>query len=204
MTGTPIKPHPWTVESSRVEYSDRFLTHRMDRCITERGHVLDPFHILELREWCHCVALTTAGDLVLVEEYRHGAGVVVRALPAGTVEAGEDPAVAMPRELTEETCYVADTWVRLPAMWANPAMQTNRVHNFLAIGAHPAGIQDFDPGETIEVVLKPAAEAIAELLSGAWLTNALHVGTILAAREYAIANVGIDPRLAGLAAPVRW
>lgn len=200
----PVKPHPWTVESSRIEYRDRFLTHRMDRCITERGHVLDPFHVIELREWCQCVALTTAGELVLIEEYRHGAGVVVRALPAGTVEPGEDPAAAMPRELTEETCYVADTWIRLPVMWANPALQTNRVHSFLALGAHPAGVQDFDPGETIEVVPKPAAEAIAEMMSGAWLTPAMHAATILAAREYAIAHAAADPRLAPLAAPVRW
>src|SRR3546814_12438406 len=102
MTGNPVRPHPWTVETSRVEYRDRFLTHRMDRCVTERGPVLDPFHIIELREWCHCVALTEAGELVLVEEYRHGAGVVLRALPAGPVEAGEDPAAAMAGGLHRE------------------------------------------------------------------------------------------------------
>ena len=204
MTGKPIKPHPWTVESSRVAYSDRFLTHRMDRCVTERGHVLDPFHILEMNDWCHAVALTAAGELVLIEEYRHGCGRVIRGLPAGTVEKGEDPAVAMPRELTEETGHVAETWIRLPTLWANPATQTNRVHNFLALGAHPAGIQDFDPGETIEVVLKPAAEAIAELMTGAWMTHGLHLGAILAAREYALARAASDPRLAPLAAPLAW
>src|SRR3546814_10019440 len=75
MTGNPVRPHPWTVETSRVEYRDRFLTHRMDRCVTERGHVLDPFHIIELRDWCHCVALTEAGEQIS-EERRVGKEVV--------------------------------------------------------------------------------------------------------------------------------
>ena len=141
MSGAPIKPGPLTVEASRIEFQDRFLTHRMDRCLTERGNILDPYHVLEMRDWCHVVALTDAGELILVEEYRHAAGRVVRGLPAGTVEVGEDPAEAMPRELAEETGYAAETWIPLPAMWANPATQTNRVHSYLALGARSVGAQ---------------------------------------------------------------
>lgn len=199
-----VKPAPWTVESSRIEYRDRFLTHRMDRCITERGNVLDPYHVLELRDWCHAVALTEAGELVLVEEYRHAAGCVVRGLPAGTVETGEDPAAAMPRELVEETGYAADTWIPLPSVWANAATQTNRVHGFLALGARPVGGQKLDPGETIEVVLKPAAEALSELLTGTWSTHGLHLAAVLAAREYALARATKDPRLVPLSVSLRW
>ena len=204
MTGSPDTPRPWTVESTRAGYSDRFLTHRMDRCVTDRGHVLDPFHVLELKEWCHVVAVTDAGDLVLVDEYRHGAGAVVRGLPAGTVEAGEDPALAMPRELAEETGHTAATWIRLPTLWANPAMQTNRVHNFLALGARATGEQTLDPGESIAVVLVPVATAVGDIMSGAWTTHGLHVAAILAAREYALARAAGDPRLAPLAAPAVW
>ncbi|GHD59160.1 hypothetical protein GCM10017083_42930 [Thalassobaculum fulvum] len=195
----PVRPRPWTVESSRIEYQDRFLTHRMDRCITERGNVLDPFHILEFKGWCHAVALTPAGELVLVEEYRHGGGAVVRGLPAGTVEPGEDPAATVARELTEETGYVADTWIELPVMWANPATQTNRAYTYLALDARPTGTRNLDPGETIAVVLKPAAEAFRELMAGGWCTTSLHVASLLMAREYARAHAAEDPRLAPLA-----
>lgn len=200
----PIKPHPWTVESSRIAYSDRFITHRMDRCVTERGHVLDPYHILEFPGWCHVVALTDAGDLVLVEEYRHGCGEVVLGLPAGKVEGDEEPEAAMRRELTEETAHVADTWIPLPVMWANTATQANRVFGFLALGTRPGGSLAFDPGETIEVVVKPAAEAVAALMTGTWLAHGLQAAAVLAAREYAMARVATDPRLAPLAAPLTW
>lgn len=198
MTGAPAKPSPWTVEATRIEYRDRFLTHRMDRCRTERGNILDPYHVLEMRDWCHVVALTDAGDLVLVEEYRHGVGRVLRGLPSGTVELGEDPAAAMPRELAEETGHAADTWIALTTMWANPATQTNRVHSYLALGARLTGGQSLDPGETIAVVVKPAARSIAKLTGGGWMMSSTHLAGILSAREYARTHAAEDPRLAPL------
>lgn len=199
MSSSPVRPRPWTVEASRVQYGDRFLTHRIDRCVTERGHVADPYHVIELKDWCHAVALTPGGELVLIEEYRHGGGAVVRGLPAGTVEKGEDPLAAMARELTEETGYAAGTWIALPAMWANPALQTNWAYTWLALDARPAAGQSFDPGETIEVVPTPAAAAVRELMAGGWLTTSLHIASLLMAREYARAHAGEDPRLAPLA-----
>lgn len=195
-----IKPHPWTVEASRVAFADRFLRHRIDRCVTERGHVIDPYHVLELNDWCNVVALTEAGEMVLVEEYRHASGRVIRGLPSGTVEPGEDPAVAMPRELTEETGHQAADWMRLPTVWANPATQTNRVHGFLALDAVPSAAQDFDPGETIEVVTVPVAEAVAALLDGSWPVQGLHMAAILSACQVARRNLENEPRLAPLAA----
>lgn len=199
MSPDDVKPRPWTVESSRVLHSDRFVTHRLDRCITERGNVLDPYHVLELKEWCHAVALTAAGEIVLIEEYRHGGGAVVRGLPAGTIEPGEDPQSAMARELTEETGYVADTWIALPPMWANPALLNNRAYSFLALGARPAGTRNLDPGETIEVVPRPVADALRDLMSGALCMTSLHVAGLMLAREYARANLATEPRLASLA-----
>ncbi|MEQ8815471.1 MAG: NUDIX hydrolase [Thalassobaculum sp.] len=199
MSTDAIKPGPWTVESSRVEFSDRFLTHRMDRCVTERGFVLDPYHVVELKEWCHAVALTPAGELVLIEEYRHGGGAVVRGLPAGTVEQAEDPQAAMARELAEETGYEAAAWIALPVMWANPALMNNRAHSFLALDARPTGTRSLDPGETIEVVLRPATDAFGDLMAGRLCMTSLHVAGMMMAREYARAHAAEDPRLAPLA-----
>lgn len=199
-----IKPARWTVESSRIGYSDRFLTHRMDRCVTERGNVLDPYHVLEFNDWCQVVALTDDGGLVTIEEYRHGGGDVFRGLPSGAIEPGEDPLAATRRELAEETGYVADTWLPLPLVWANPATQNNRIYDFLALGARPAGGQSLDPGETIEVTVRPVAEALADLMSGAWVASGLYVAALLAAREYAVARLHTDPRLAPLVARLAW
>ena len=179
------KPAPWTVEGSRIEYADRFLRHRMDRCVTERGNILDPYHVIEFNDWCMVVALTEAGDLVLVEEYRHAAGEIVRGLPSGTVEPGEDPAEAMPRELLEETGYEGGQWVTLPTFWSNPATANNTCHAYLAVGVTPTGAQKLDDGETIAVVVADPAETLREILSGDRKAHGLHIANLLLARDVA-------------------
>lgn len=181
-----------------MAFSDRFIRHRMDRCITERGNILDPYHVLELNDWCMVVALTGSGDLVLVEEYRHAAGVVLRGLPSGTVEPGEDPAMAMPRELMEETGYGGGAWIALPPFWSNPATSTNTCHVYVALGVEPMGNQLLDPGETIAVVTADPSQAIAAVLSGGWTANGLHVASLLLAREHARAHLADNPVAAKL------
>ena len=194
------KPAPWRVESSRMAFSDRFIRHRMDRCITERGSVLDPYHVLELNDWCMVVALTAAGELVLVEEYRHAAGEIVRGLPSGTVEPGEDPADAMPRELMEETGFDGGTWIALPPFWSNPATADNTCHVYLALGVVPTGTQKLDPGETIEVLTVDPGALLSEVMDGRRKINGLHLSTLLLAREYARRKLADDPIAARLIA----
>jgi 8-oxo-dGTP pyrophosphatase MutT (NUDIX family) len=192
------KPARWTVEGSRIEYSDRFLRHRMDRCVTERGAVLDPYHVIEFNDWCMVVALTEGGDLVLVEEYRHAAGEIVRGLPSGTVEPGEDAAVAMPRELREETGYEGGVWFTLPPFWSNPATADNTCHAYLAVGVTPTGIQELDAGETIAVVIADPAETLREIMAGGRKAHGLHIANLLLAREFARTELAGHPAAAKL------
>ena len=76
MATTPVRA--WRVERQRYLYRDRWLTHRADRCVTERGEVLDPFHVFEFTDWVNVIALTADRQVLLVDEYRHGVGEVVR------------------------------------------------------------------------------------------------------------------------------
>ena len=193
-----IKPSPWRVESSRPGHSDQFLSHRMDRCITERGQVLDPYHVLDLKDWCHVVALTPDGRLVIIEEYRHGSRRVERCLPGGTVDPGEDALTAMRRELTEETAYVAPDWITISTVRPNPALQSNRVTNFLALDAVPSGERSLDLGETIDVFTMAPVEAFAQAMAGDPIGHAMHVMGLLVAQEYARTHLAEDPRLAPL------
>lgn len=195
-----VKPAPFTVESSRVLYADGFVRHRGDRVVTERGHVIENFHVLEFPDWIQVVALTPGGELVMVEEYRHAGGVIQRGLPAGIVDPGEAPADTAARELAEESGHRAEAWIPLPPFWANPAIQTNRVHGFIALDAVPGAGQSLDPGETIEVMTLPAAAVIADALAGRFQVNGLHLASLLAAREHARRHATDDPRLAPLAA----
>jgi len=198
MTEDP-KPAPWTVTGSSYAYRDRFLAHRLDTCVTERGAVLDPYHVIELKDWAHVVALTPDGRIVLVEEYRHAGGAVERGLPAGTVEPGEDVKTAMRRELMEETGYSAATWIDLGAMWTNPALNTNRATTFLALDAMPGGDRNLDPGETIAVLTQPAGLVFDEAMTGTGIRHAIQLAGLFLAREYARRHAADDARLQPLA-----
>jgi 8-oxo-dGTP pyrophosphatase MutT (NUDIX family) len=171
----------WTVAASKTVLADRWINVRADRVVTGRGVTLDPFYILGYPDWVTIVAITAADELVMVRQYRHGIGQVSLELPAGAVDAEDaDPLAAAVRELSEETGYGAQEFRHVSTLCPNPAFQTNRVHTYLALGAEKRGDAHQDPGEEIEVELRPVADVVAGLRSGTVL-HALHVAGLLQA-----------------------
>ncbi len=56
------------------------------------------------------VALTAKGEVVLIKQYRQATGEEMWEIPAGKLEAREDPRECAVRELAEETGYTANHW----------------------------------------------------------------------------------------------
>lgn len=85
------------------------------------------------------VAITDAGDVVLVEQDRPAVGRRVIEIPAGLagdVQGAEDeaPVEAAQRELLEETGYTASHWTQLGSGYSSPGLTDERVVLFLAEG----------------------------------------------------------------------
>lgn len=152
------RPTPWQVLSSRTIIADRWIDLRADDCQDARGHRIAPYYVLAPADWISVLALTPDGDAILVEEYRHGAGIVALGTIGGAVEAGEHPADAARRELLEETGHAPGALVELGATWANFGNHTNRVHHFLARDCVRVADQDLDDSETIAVRQMPAED----------------------------------------------
>jgi ADP-ribose pyrophosphatase len=71
--------------------------------------------------------------LIIVEQqYRHAAGRYLIELPAGKLEAGEDPLDGARRELIEETGYRAKKWTKLVRYFASPGFLGEWMQVFLA------------------------------------------------------------------------
>jgi ADP-ribose pyrophosphatase len=126
--------------AQRVVHEGRFITFRVDT-------IEDPDGGRHTREVAaHPGAATVIpllGDgLLMVRQYRHAAGAVVLELPAGTLDRSadgtiEDPAVAAPRELGEETGYEARTWRSLGSFWTAPGFTNELMHLYLATDLVP-------------------------------------------------------------------
>jgi ADP-ribose pyrophosphatase len=121
---------------------------------------------LHLPDWVNVIPVTADGQVVFVRQHRCGIDASTLEIPGGCVEPGEDPAFAASRELREETGY-SGPLVALGAVWSNPAIQNNRTHLFLARPAVRSSDPDPDPGEQIEVVLRPLASVVGLLDAGA-------------------------------------
>ncbi len=169
----------WKVLDSKVTYQDPWIRLRTDRCVTPRGAQIQGYHILEFHPWINVIALTHDGQIVLVREYRHGAGKVVPGLPSGSMHRDEkDPEATARRELQEETGYVGGDYFALGNIYANPGIQNNRVWCFLALGVEQSGKRSLDPTEDIEVWTEPFAPYLRRSLEDPMELQALHVAAL--------------------------
>lgn len=88
--------------------------------------------------------------IVLERQFRYPVGQVMVELPAGKLDAGEDPLVCGQRELLEETGYRAREWARAGQMHLAIAYSTEVIHIYFARGLS-LGERQLDQGEFLEV-----------------------------------------------------
>ena len=74
------------------------------------------------------------GTVALVRQYRHAAGEYLLEVPAGTLEAGEDPMAGAVRELEEEIGVRAAKVEKLCEFYVSPGFLTEKMHLYLATG----------------------------------------------------------------------
>ena len=97
--------------------------------------------------------------IVLERQYRYPVGQVMVELPAGKLEAGEDPLLCGQRELLEETGYTASEWARAGQMHLAIAYSTEVIHVYFARGLS-LGQQQLDAGEFLDVFTATPQELV--------------------------------------------
>jgi ADP-ribose pyrophosphatase len=120
--------------------------------------------------------------VVIERQYRHAANQYLWELPAGKLDAGEEPLVGAQRELEEETGYRAKKWRPLVEYFASPGFLGESMKVFLAEGlvagdAHP------EEDEQIEIRLVRLSEVIKMIEQGAILDGKTLTSVLLYSRQ---------------------
>ncbi len=166
-----------TTLSSEHLYQGKILNLRRDtvRLANDRQASRE---VVEHVDSAAAVPLLEDGRVVMVEQWRYPVGRGLLEIPAGILEAGEEPAEAMGRELTEETGYDAGRLELLLSVYLAPGYSQELIHIFLAQDLQPAHAAP-DDDEIIRIKRIPFVDAVAACLRGE-LTDAKTVVGLLA------------------------
>jgi ADP-ribose pyrophosphatase len=115
-------------------------------------------------------------------QYRHAARQFLWELPAGKLDAGEDPLDGAKRELEEETGYQAKKWKPLVEYYASPGFLGESMQVFVAEGL-AAGEAHPEDDEQIELRLVKLSEVLKMIAKGAILDGKTLTSVLLYARQ---------------------
>ena len=175
----PDDPKPWKVRKREYLSREFWYTVRVDEVELPTGSVIPKYWVNEYRPWVNVVAVTKADEVVLIRQYRHGIERVHFEIPAGTTDPGEsDLEAASRRELLEETGYGGGRWSLLNTLSANPALQDNLAHTFLAEGVERLAEPHTEAGEDLRVHLVPVSD-IERLIDEGEFIQALHIAPLM-------------------------
>jgi ADP-ribose pyrophosphatase len=145
MTVSPDAPHddspehvePGTVTTRRV-YTGRVISLDVDSVRFPDGSIgeLEMIRHPGASAIVPFVSDPTGADpqILLIKQYRYAAEQFLYEIPAGRLDAGEDPRDCAARELREETGCTAQHMDFLFTMFTTPGFTDERIHLFMAAG----------------------------------------------------------------------
>ncbi|MBI3260828.1 NUDIX hydrolase [Candidatus Berkelbacteria bacterium] len=124
---------------------------RQDKSKWPDGSVRDDYFVRETKRVAFAFALTEQGKVILENQYKHGAGAILKELPAGMVGKNETPLAAIKRELFEETGYAARKIKLIGRFHGDPSGSNTKIWCYLATECRKAGEPQDNPSEIIDL-----------------------------------------------------
>jgi 8-oxo-dGTP pyrophosphatase MutT (NUDIX family) len=174
---------PWNKTESEEAGDFRIFRLRWDTSVSPRTGNDHRFIVLEAPDWINIVPLTPEGNVVFVEQYRHGNETITLELPGGMVDPGETPMQAALRELCEETGYTSDGTAQIGSVAPNPAFLDNQCHSFVTFNAHKVTEQSFDGAEDIALHEIPLAD-VPDMIHAGQITHSLTIAAFYHLERY--------------------
>lgn len=147
---------------SKLIYTGHVITVTQDTALLENGETA-------LRDVVHhhggaCILpYFEDGTICMVRQFRYAMQQELWELPAGKLEAGEDPFEAAKRELTEECGVTADEYIPLGCIYPTVGYDSEKIHIWIARGLH-ATRQHLDEDEFLDVHKLPFDQVLQMVL----------------------------------------
>ena len=161
---------------SEYLYRGHILKLRLDQTRLENKQIVQR-EIVEHHGAVAIVALDAQNNVLMVRQYRSGAGRELLEIPAGTIENGEDPAVCATRELKEETGYHALRWDNLGYFYSSPGFCTEKMYLYFARQL-TRGVATPEADELLQVETIPLHQLVEQIRRGEILDAKTMVGLL--------------------------
>jgi len=148
--------------SSRVVFDGQVVRLRVDDVMLSDGRKTSR-EIVERGDCVAVVPIDDDGNVLLVKQFRRAADKNLLEIPAGGIDPGEEPEVAVQREMREETGYLPRKVEWLGGFYASPGYCTEYLYLYLAYDLVPDRLhaEDTDSIELVRVPLSDIAGLIA-------------------------------------------
>lgn len=157
---SPGKPRVWEILGEEVAFAaSPRLTVTRQGVLTDSGVTVPDYWQVKLSDFAIVVALTEAGEIITLWQYKHGARHWGLTFPAGHVGEGEDPAEAMQRELRKETGCEAASVVALGRAAVSGNQGCGMAYLFLRRDCRKVTESASGDLESTEIRLMPVPEA---------------------------------------------
>ena len=152
-----------TLSSEKI-FDGRILHIRRDTVLLPNGHQ-STREVVDHPGGVGVLALDDQDRVLIVSQFRYPYEEVLREIPAGKLEYGEDPAEAAVRELREETGAVAGSFQSLGELYPSPGYCGEIIRMYLA---RELSFGDTDPDEDEFLGLErvPFSQLVEQVLSG--------------------------------------
>ena len=156
--------HTETMLESKEIFNGRVIRVTVDKVQLEDGTT-------STREIVHhhggaCILPVDAdGSVTMVRQFRYAFGEEIWELPAGKLEADEDPFEAAKRELSEECGLTADNYISLGQFFPTVGYDTEVIYTWVATGLHKTQMH-LDVDEFLTPDRVPLDKAYEMVMSG--------------------------------------
>ena len=167
--------------SSQLIYEGRAVKLRVDTVQVPSGRETTR-EIVEHGDCVAIIAIDANDNVLLVNQFRKPVEKELLEIPAGGIDADEDPVAAVRREMQEETGYLPRKVERLGGFFSSPGYCTEYLHLYLATDLTPSQLYAEDT-ESIRLVRVSIAK-IPSLIASGNICDAKSIAGLLYFLEY--------------------